>query len=464
MDVKIISIEILDQEMFRSHGALSYDNAIEVIEDTLDLTHRNIHGLQKFGVAPRRIDIAVESAVWYNNSVQDSIDETVRLCSGKFIVIGVPNQLFTDVWVKQVPMDWTKDRVERIFGYYGNIRHSEKMHLMVTEMSNSLYTGKDNGVIKIKMKIKKPIPSNMSIDQSRIEIYYKDQIRTCWKCGLGHIKADCETHWRDFVNRFSMDDFPDLKPPLHLANDNEPENDHEPESETNVETPMENGDNEVTENTHLGNIENGDNEETENTQLENIENAQMSENNSQEKSEENTGEKLVVNEENVLMSEDNSFELFLENTQTITAGNLQETKVEIHQVATSQNVAQSQIQAYTTDETLTASETEQIVKNREHTLGREYTLVRENIVAESSQEFSSQPTPAQRNVENKNGNETLETDLDIEMTESMDKKEIDKRKRQEASSTEDESNIFDASGVTHFKMLKQQKFDEHKLD
>ena len=194
MDVKLLSIEILDQQMFRDHGALSYDDAIEVIEDKLDLTHSDIHGLQKFGAEPRRFDIAIASAVWYNNSVQDSIDETVRLCSGKVVVVCVPNQPFTDVFVKQVPMDWTKDRVERIFGYYGTIRQSEKMYLQVTDVNNSLYTGKDNGVIKIKMKIKKPIPSNMSIDQNRIEIYYTDQVRTCWKCGLGHKRADFETH------------------------------------------------------------------------------------------------------------------------------------------------------------------------------------------------------------------------------------------------------------------------------
>ena len=99
MDVKLLSIEILDQQMFRDHGALSYEDAIEVIEDKLDLTHRDIHGLQKFGAAPRRIDIAIASAVWYNDSVQDSIDETVRLCSGKIVVICVPNQPFTDVFV-----------------------------------------------------------------------------------------------------------------------------------------------------------------------------------------------------------------------------------------------------------------------------------------------------------------------------------------------------------------------------
>ena len=132
------------------------------------------------------------------------------------------------------------------------------------------------------------------------------------------------------------------------------------------------------------------------------------------------------------------------------------TKAEIHQEVNSQNLAQSQIHMYTTDETLTASETEQIVKNRKYTQGREHTLVRKNIVTESSQEISSHPTPAQR----QGGSEILETVLDIEMTESIDKKEIDKRKRQEGSSTEDESNIFDASGVTHFKMLKQQRFDE----
>ena len=50
-------------------------------------------------------------------------------------------------------MDWTKDRVERIFGYYGTIRQIEKIYLQATDVNNCLYTGKDNG------------------DQNRIEIY-----------------------------------------------------------------------------------------------------------------------------------------------------------------------------------------------------------------------------------------------------------------------------------------------------
>ena len=83
---------------------------------------------------------------------------------------------------------------------------------------------------------------------------------------------------------------------------------------------MENENNEETENISQGKSE----ESTGEKPIINEENVMMSEDNdSQEKSEEITGEKTVINEENVPIFEDNSLE---ENTQTIIAGNVQKNK------------------------------------------------------------------------------------------------------------------------------------------
>merc|ERR1711974_152063 len=103
-------------------------------------------------------------------------------------------------------------RIQRIFGFYGDIKKMERLTIRQTDVRNSDYAGKPNGNIKIRMKMRKPIPSNLSIDGRMIEIYYRNQVRTCWRCGLGHKKADCRTHSSEFTNHFSYDDFPDLNP------------------------------------------------------------------------------------------------------------------------------------------------------------------------------------------------------------------------------------------------------------
>ena len=94
------------------------------------------------------------------------------------------------------------------------------MAIRINEISKSEYAGQTNGVFKIRMKINKDIPSNMVIDSNRIEIYYRNQARTCWTCGYGHIQRDCKTARDKYINRFSIDDFPLLEQPRR-AEENE---------------------------------------------------------------------------------------------------------------------------------------------------------------------------------------------------------------------------------------------------
>ena len=213
MSIPIISLEI-ENDSLKSYGALTLDDAIEIVESKklLNLTHNEVIGIQRFGVSPRRIDIALKTAAFALESVQRNIDEICKLQNGKKVIISLPNTEQTEVYVKNIPMYWSYERVERIFGYYGIIKKIEHQRIREPDVSNKSYVGKINGVLKVRMTLKKAIPSTLNIDNCRIEIYYKNQVRTCWRCGMGHRKTECNTLYRNFANRFSMDDFPVLKP------------------------------------------------------------------------------------------------------------------------------------------------------------------------------------------------------------------------------------------------------------
>ena len=61
------------------------------------------------------------------------------------------------------------------------------------------------------MKLRKTIPSSLTVGGERVEFYYKDQPRTCWTCGRGHIKAECKVKDpEDYINRFDIREFPEL--------------------------------------------------------------------------------------------------------------------------------------------------------------------------------------------------------------------------------------------------------------
>ena len=206
--VKVLSIEITEQQNFRQYGALSFDDAVEVIEEVLGLNHTDIEAIQKFGPSPRRIDFSLTHEAFERDEVQRNLDESVRLSTGKIVIVGLPNQVITDVYVKYTPLEWSKERLVRIFAFYGDIKATDCMSIKESEISKRNYVGKANGIVKFRMKLRKPVPSTLNIDGSGIEVYYKNQSRTCWRCGGGHMRYLCQATQREFTNRFSIDDFP----------------------------------------------------------------------------------------------------------------------------------------------------------------------------------------------------------------------------------------------------------------
>ena len=210
--MKLISLEQTDDENFRSYGSLNLDDAVEVIEEILLLHHTDVFGLQKFGTDIRKINVSVSDDAFYRNEVQECLDERVSVLSGKIVTVCLPNTAVTEVYVKHAPMDWSVARFTRIFSFYGDIKKIDDGEIGANEIlrrGGENYVGKTNGIRKIRMKIRKQIPSSLTVDDERIEIYHRNQVRTCFKCGGGHLRKDCPCRDpKDFKNRFTLDQFP----------------------------------------------------------------------------------------------------------------------------------------------------------------------------------------------------------------------------------------------------------------
>ena len=185
-DIKVVSLEIAAEEYFNKYGSLKIDHAVEVIEETLELNHNDVISIRRFGFNPKRIDIGLKSQAFNTIVVQQCLGETVRISSGHVVSVNMPNNWISDVYVKGAPLEWSEYRYKRIFSYYGDVKKINYMSLKENDTSKKEYLAKENGIVKIRMKIRKAIPSSMTIEQERIEVYYRGQTRTCWTCGRGH--------------------------------------------------------------------------------------------------------------------------------------------------------------------------------------------------------------------------------------------------------------------------------------
>ena len=64
------------------------------------------------------------------------------------------------------------------------------------------------------MKVTRDIPSTLIVSDFKLEIFYRGQHQTCWRCGKDandHRKKDCTTRYNNFANVLSISEFPELR-------------------------------------------------------------------------------------------------------------------------------------------------------------------------------------------------------------------------------------------------------------
>ena len=97
-----------------------------------------------------------------------------------------------------------------IFSLYGDVKRVEENKWIKNTyiQGSETYEGIHNGSWRILIRLRKSIPSALTIDKRRIEIHYRNQGLSCFKCGNAHLRKDCTvTDREEFINRKSMKEF-----------------------------------------------------------------------------------------------------------------------------------------------------------------------------------------------------------------------------------------------------------------
>ena len=176
---------------------------------------QDLDAIQMYGPNPRRVDVSTKSLeVWQRKGIDQHIEQKYVLTSGKTVVIVKPFEELKEVRVKRVPVYWGKDALNRIFSFYGTIKTitQERMYQRGREGYLKDFDIR-NGTYKIKMKVTRDIPSTLIVSDFKMEVFYRGQHQTCWRCGRDasdHKKTDCTTRYSDFANILNISEFPAL--------------------------------------------------------------------------------------------------------------------------------------------------------------------------------------------------------------------------------------------------------------
>ena len=182
-----------------------------IVDQSMKVTHEQIDGVQQ--LSNRRWDVTLhpQARDVYTRLQIDFMDREITTSTGKLVKITDPLENITEVTVRKVPMHWNQRRVPTIFSKYGTIKHIRKERYRQQDAEGTTFIGLWNGSLRIKMVVRTPIPSGLTIADTTLEIFYRNQQPTCRTCGLiGHKFYECETQTVDRINVFNMGDFPEL--------------------------------------------------------------------------------------------------------------------------------------------------------------------------------------------------------------------------------------------------------------
>ena len=123
---RIFGVELVTQRG-REFSPLKYEELYEVVEGWVQLHPEELDDVEFQSPDPKRVDITVGTGdVWDRRDIYRFIERKYQLNSGRIIRIVKPCEKVKEIRIKRVPSWWSKEHVERIFSFYGNIRESYK--------------------------------------------------------------------------------------------------------------------------------------------------------------------------------------------------------------------------------------------------------------------------------------------------------------------------------------------------
>ena len=231
---RIFKIELIPSNLGEKEGLYLED--VDFILKRIKLLPEDIDGVQpRGGGTTKRCDVRVKDlGTWQDRNLEKYFGNTYTIPHNqKSFVMTRAYEDITTLIVKGVPMYWENDRLLKIFAWYGEVKKiEEEVWRSNPRIARSVeYSGIHNGNFKIQIILKKSIPSSLSIDREKIEVHYRGQELSCWKCGRAHYKDECGTAWGNYINRFSFKEF-------EKAFEEEMEEDEESEEEDVTNAPQ----------------------------------------------------------------------------------------------------------------------------------------------------------------------------------------------------------------------------------
>ena len=214
MKDKILNVSVAENATSPFNKSIYVDDIYEIVEKVFKINPAIELGvMQRKGGLSKSWNIAVKDVDTHNRKNMDRfVGERYKLSSGCVINVSRAYEVFTDVVVKDIPPYWNTETVERIFQAYGRVNSvkQEEFRYSVRDC-RAAYRNVWNGNWRINILIEKAIPSTLKIDGERIEVHYRGQPKTCFNCGDNHFFYE-RVCGRTHLNRFNMEDFPELIP------------------------------------------------------------------------------------------------------------------------------------------------------------------------------------------------------------------------------------------------------------
>ena len=175
-DIPVFRITLLsDPCSSDSEMKLNIHDVYDLVNDQMEISYSDIFGVQKRG--PKAYEIMIKSEVYemYEDTIDVYMHRHTSLSNGKVVTVNDAYEQITDVLVRGFPMYWEEDKIRRIIGYYGEIKHMTKEKYREIDAEGTCYEGLWNGNRRFKMKLKTRIPCGLTVCNERLEFFIQNK-------------------------------------------------------------------------------------------------------------------------------------------------------------------------------------------------------------------------------------------------------------------------------------------------
>ena len=168
----LLSAVLVENSAFSSRS-LYVEDIYEVLEKVLKIDPDELCVCQRGPKLAKFWHVGVKSEdIWERLELSKHVGEIYRLRSGTEVQICKQFETCEEITVKPIPPHWEKEHVERIFSFYGKIVNMKREPMKYSVRGcKRAYEKVWNGNWRIRMALKKSIPSNLIISGWQIGFF-----------------------------------------------------------------------------------------------------------------------------------------------------------------------------------------------------------------------------------------------------------------------------------------------------